>query len=205
MDVLIPAIALLLAGWLAFSKRLVSSSAWQATITPLASIMGSGFLISAPLLGGLIGIWAVAAMGVLLIVAYFVGSAIRFNIRHFEPVEHERGTPQAIAFVSRVVLILAYFISVVYYLELLAAFALHFIGEDSRLLANSLTSALLIVIAGVGIWRGLDSLEKVERFAVALNLGMIGSLIVALVIFNSNLVLAGDWTLPAIESIVDVG
>jgi hypothetical protein len=37
--------ALLLAGHLAFSKRLGTSSNWKATVTPLASIMGSGFLV----------------------------------------------------------------------------------------------------------------------------------------------------------------
>ena len=76
-------VALLLASYLAFSKRLSSSSDWKATVTPLASIMGSGFLVSAPLLAGIVGNLAVACMALLLVLAYAVGSAIRFNIRHF--------------------------------------------------------------------------------------------------------------------------
>ncbi|MDF1658626.1 MAG: hypothetical protein P1U58_13505 [Verrucomicrobiales bacterium] len=203
MNYLIPVIAILLAVWLAFSRRLKKSSSWQATITPLASIMGSGFLISAPLLGGLIGKWALAAMGLLLVLAFLVGSAIRFNIRHFEPIEHRKGAVQSVAFVSRIVLVFAYFISVVYYLELLAAFALHFFGEESQIEANVVTSLLLTCIAVIGVWRGLDSLEKVERFAVALNLGMIGSLLVALLVHNAGLSLGGEWTPPEVDSIID--
>jgi hypothetical protein len=44
--------AALLGAYMAFSKHLAASSNWKATVTPLASIMGSGFLVSAPLLGG---------------------------------------------------------------------------------------------------------------------------------------------------------
>ena len=94
-----------------------------ATVTPLASIMGSGFLVSAPLLAGIVGNLAVVCMALLLVLAYMVGGAIRFNIRHFEPIENKgHGPAQDIAFLSRIVLVGAYFISVTYYLELLAAF-----------------------------------------------------------------------------------
>ncbi len=55
LNVVIVVIALALGGYLALSKRLAASSNWKATITPLASIMGSGFLVSAPLLAGLVG------------------------------------------------------------------------------------------------------------------------------------------------------
>ena len=106
-------VALVLAGYLSFSKRLAGSSSWKATVTPLASIMGSGFLVSAPLLAGIVGSWAFACMAVLLVLAYFVGDAIRFNIRHFEPIENTgHGLPQDVAFLSRIVLAGAYFISV---------------------------------------------------------------------------------------------
>ena len=55
LNAIIIIVALLLAGYLAFSKRLAASSNWKATVTPLASIMGSGFLVSAPLLAGIVG------------------------------------------------------------------------------------------------------------------------------------------------------
>lgn len=197
-------IALAVALYLAFSKRLRSSSCWKATVTPLASIMGSGFLISAPLLANTVGNFAVFCMALLLLLAYAVGHAIRFNIRHFEPIEHEKGTVQNIAFISRIVLAAAYFISVTYYLQLLAAFVLKAMGVDDEMYANVITSSLLILIGGIGIWRGLGELEKVETYAVSLNLGMIAGLLFALLVYNIHLLSGGEWQLPDISSAINL-
>jgi hypothetical protein len=46
LNAIIIAIAVALTGYLALSKRLAGSSSWKATVTPLASIMGIGFLPS---------------------------------------------------------------------------------------------------------------------------------------------------------------
>ncbi|QDU57650.1 hypothetical protein [Aeoliella mucimassa] len=200
LNVVIIVVALGLAGYFAFSKRLAGSNEWQATLTPLASIMGSGFLISAPLLGGLVGSSAVFCMAVLLAVAYAVGEVIRFNIRHFEPIENNgHGAAQSVAFLSRMVLAGAYFISVTYYLQLLAAFLLNAIHVRSQFAENTVTTVLLVVIGGVGTWRGLGMLERLEKYAVALNLGMIAALLVALAVHNSQLAMAGSWHLPDMQ------
>ncbi|MEK6238210.1 MAG: hypothetical protein N2C14_26140, partial [Planctomycetales bacterium] len=204
LNVVIVVVAILLAGYLAFSKRLAASSNWKATVTPLASIMGSGFLVSAPLLGGLVGNLAVVCMAVLLALAYAVGGAIRFNIQHFEPIENDgHGPAQTIAFLSRIVLAGAYFISVTYYLQLLAAFLLNAAGVQNQVAAHAITTGLLLTIGGVGMWRGLEMLEGLEKYAVALNLGMIGALLVGLAVHNVNLVLGGQWALPDISSDID--
>lgn len=197
-------IALAVALYLAFSKRLRSSSCWKATVTPLASIMGSGFLISAPLLANTVGNFAVFCMALLLLLAYAVGHAIRFNIRHFEPIEHEKGTVQNIAFISRIVLAAAYFISVTYYLQLLAAFVLKAMGIDDEMYANIITTSLLILIGGIGVWRGLGELEKVETYAVSLNLGMIVGLLFVLLVYNIHLLSGGEWQLPDISSAINL-
>jgi hypothetical protein len=42
LNAVIILVAVALAGYLALSKRLAASSDWKATVTPLASIMGSG-------------------------------------------------------------------------------------------------------------------------------------------------------------------
>jgi hypothetical protein len=198
-------VTLLLAAYLAFSKRLAASAPWKATVIPLASIMGSGFLVSAPLLASVAGNLAAAWMALLLVIAYAVGSAIRFNIRHFEPIERDgNGPAQDVAFLSRVVLAGAYFVSVTYYLQLLAAFVLRAVGVHDEVAAHAITTLLLTTIAGIGMWRGLDELEKVERYAVSLNLGMIGALLLALVVYNSTLLLRGEWRLATIPSTLDV-
>ena len=52
--------------------------------------MGSGFLVSVPLLAGIVGNLAVVCMAILLVLAFAVGEAIRFNIQHFEPINSRR-------------------------------------------------------------------------------------------------------------------
>lgn len=198
LSLLIVLTALAVAGYLAFSKRCRNSGDWNATVTPLASIMGSGFLVSLPLLAGSVGNFAVVFMAGLLVLAYGVGSAIRYNIRHFEPVENDKGAIQEVAFVSRMVLAAAYFISVAYYLQLLAAFLLGTLGIQNPLLANWLTTGLLVAIGVVGIWKGLKTLESVERYAVALNLGVIAALLVSLAWHNAVLLAKGTWSLPEV-------
>ncbi|MCU7959198.1 MAG: hypothetical protein KZQ58_04195 [gamma proteobacterium symbiont of Bathyaustriella thionipta] len=201
LNIVIILVALSLASWFAFSQRLSASSDWSATVSPLASIMGSGFLISAPLLAGIVGNLAVLCMALLLLLAFWVGDAIRFNIRHFEPIERKTsGAAQNIAELSRIVLVAAYFVSVTYYLELLGAFVLKAIGIDSEIAANSITSLLLFFICAVGMWRGLQELEAVEKYAVSLNLGMIGALLLSLIIYNIQLLMTGNWALPVMDS-----
>ena len=196
--------ALCLAGYLAFSPRLRSSTSWQATVTPLASIMGSGFLVCAPLLANTVGNLAVFCMAGLLVLAYAVGGVIRFNIRHFEPIENDNhGPAQTVGFISRLVLACAYFISVSYYLQLLGAFLCNAMGIADPVIAKVITSILLCIIGGVGIWRGLGMLEKLEKYAVALNLGVIGALLLGLAVHNGQLAIGGDWKLAPVSSSID--
>jgi hypothetical protein len=53
---------------------------WRAAITPLASIIGSGFLVLGPILVSSFGQYAPLVMAALCIFAYLFGAAIRFNI-----------------------------------------------------------------------------------------------------------------------------
>lgn len=205
LNLVVILVALGVGGYLAFSARLARSAGWKATVTPLASIMGSGFLVSAPLLAGIAGNLAVVYMGALLVLAYTVGGAIRFNIRYFEPIETKgRGPAQDVAFVARVVLAGAYFISITYYLQLLAAFLLNAVGVQNDFAANVITTTILVAICGVGMWRGLGELEAVEKYAISLNLGMIGALLVALASYNVTLLMQGTWQLPTLTSTVNV-
>jgi len=203
LSAVIIAVALVCSGYLAFSKRVAASRDWKATVTPLASIMGSGFLVSAPLLAGVVGNLAAVCMAVLLTLAYLLGGVIRFNIRHFEPIEQQSGAAQDVAFLSRVVLAGAYFITVSYYLQLLAAFALNIADIESLLAARLVTTALLALIGGIGVWRGLEELEMVEKYSVSLNLGMIAALLAGLLVYNIKALSSGRWQLPAIASTID--
>lgn len=203
LNYFIIAIALCITLYLTFSRRLVHSEGWKATVTPLASIMGSGFLVVAPLLAQTVGNFAVFCMTILLVLAYAVGSAIRFNIRYFEPIEHQKGPAQTVSFVSRIVLACAYFISVTYYLQLLSAFLLKAFGVESDFWGNIITTGMLLIIGSVGIWRGLSELEKIETYAVSLNLGMIAGLLFSLAAYNIHLLMGGNWHLPELDSTID--
>lgn len=65
------------------------NEAWSATVTPLASIMGSGFLISAPLLASIVGHYSPWVMACLLLLAWAIGGAIRFNIANLSRSSNE--------------------------------------------------------------------------------------------------------------------
>ena len=73
-----------------FHPRLLKNQSWQATLTPLSSIIGSGFLIIAPMLASVIGIYSPIAVTGIVILAYAIGGVIRFNIIHAEPLLHDK-------------------------------------------------------------------------------------------------------------------
>ena len=62
------------------SGRLRKSQVWRAMTTPLASIIGSGFLVLGPILTAQFGAYAPLIMALLCATAYLFGAAIRFNM-----------------------------------------------------------------------------------------------------------------------------
>ena len=113
--------------------RINARESWRATVTPLASIIGSGFLVAAPLLVGTFGGAAILAMAVLLIAVFALGHVVRFNIRYGEPLlaSARRDRPLLLLEgLSDAALAFAYFISVAYYLAPLGAFGLRGLGIE---------------------------------------------------------------------------
>ncbi len=180
---------------LLFSPRLTASPVWRATVTPLASIIGSGFLVSFPLLTHDLGSYSVIAMAGLVGFAYLLGGAIRFNILHGEPLFAEGGRRWlgSIERLSHLALAVAYFISVTYYLTLLSAFLLKGLGAPHPLAAKALTSAILVGIGAQGLLRGLHGLESIEEYAVGLKLAIIAAALAALAWFNIDMAAEGTW------------
>ncbi len=160
----------------------------DATSTPLSSIFGSGFLIIVPILAGAVGSYSVLAMAAVCALAYAVGSVIRFNIRHAEPVL--AGTPgEATLSLERssdFALVLAYVISVCLYLHILSAFVLGGLHADSELNENLMTTAVIGVITTIGITKGLKVLDVLEQWGLYITL-----LIIVLLIFGFA---HYDWT-----------
>ena len=163
--------------------RLQGLVAWRVIVTPLASIIGSGFLVIAPLLGMTVGGAAPWAMLAIVILAYGVGAIIRFNILYAEPMlksPNKGGNVFRIERASNVLLSVAYVVSVAFYLRLMAAFVLRGLNIDSDFAANSLTSGVLVLIGLVGWRQGLHGLERLEKYSVTIKLCIIFSLLVGL-------------------------
>jgi len=179
--------------------RLLRSPRWRATVTPLASIIGSGFLVAAPILGHAAGGLAVIAMAALCAAGWLFGSAIRTNIRLAEPLLAAQ-PPRWLAQIDRLsdlALLLSYFVSVSYYLNLLADFALRTghvgVPDASRWLATA-------IIAGIGLTgftRGLHWLEDLELPAVGIKLALIAGLTGALILADGTALAGG--TLPLVS------
>jgi hypothetical protein len=187
------------------SGKIEKSTAWKATVTPLASIIGSGFLVSVPLLAHEVGNWALLAMASLIAVAYVVGTAIRFNIRYVEPLlvapaenESVRIT-QSLEHLSHFVLAFAYFISVAYYLVLLGNFLLDGIGAENEVAANAIATAILALLGSLGLFRGLGMVERIEKYTVAINLAVIAGLLGGLLWYNGAMLVQGEWQLDATD------
>ena len=179
---------------LLFSKPIEKSSWWSATAIPLASIIGSGFLVIAPILQMSTGNYALVAMTFLVLTAYMIGSAIRFNIKYVEP-KLAAGRLNKSAFyieeISQWALSFAYIVSVTYYLSLFGDFMLRGVHIVDETLSHIITSAVLIFIAFYGNHRGFNFLGKFE----ALKLGIIAGLIAGLIWGNYTAWSEGLWHL----------
>jgi len=160
----------------------------KATSTPLASIFGSGFLVIVPILAGAVGPYSVLAMAAVCALAYGVGSVIRFNIKHAEPVL--AGTPneamESFEHCSDFALVLAYVISVCLYLHILSAFVLGGFHADTELNENLMTTAIIAIIVGIGITKGLAVLDVLEEWGLYVTLLIIALLLVGFAHY--------DWT-----------
>lgn len=186
-------VALLLA-CLMFRPRLLAAPMWRATVTPLASIIGSGFLVAGPILAHTVGNWAWLAMLGLCALGYWFGASIRYNINHVEPSLANRPPRYQVGLerLSELALSLAYFVSVAYYLNLFAAFGLR-LGEVLDPFSIRLVSTAVIASIGLlGALRGLAGLERLEVLVVALKLSLIGGLLAVLAQVNLSAFTAGE-------------
>jgi len=169
----------------------------HARTTPLASIFGSGFLVIVPILKGAVGPYALVAMAGVCALAYAMGSVIRFNIRHVEPIlEAGEASPTLLRRerVANLALVLAYAVSVCLYIHILAAFVLGSMGVNTPFRENIFTVLVVAAIGYLGRQHGLDMLLVTERWALRVT----GVLLLALVVgFISY-----DWTAFSTNTLV---
>lgn len=186
--------ATLVAGAILVWPRLAGATLWRATSTPLASIIGSGFLVLGPILDASFGLYAPLAMAGLCITAYAFGWAVRYNIAAIE--SGGRTLMEArVDTLGSWVLAFAYFISVAYYLNLFGAFAVNLTPMDGPVAARVVTSAVFVLVLVVGWTRGFRALEGMERVSVGIKLAIIAGLLAGLAWFGVGHVASGDVVL----------
>ncbi len=175
-----------------FQPRLLKNVSWQATLTPLSSIIGSGFLIIAPMLASVIGVYSPLAVIGIVVLAYAIGGVIRFNIIHAEPLLHDKNAHPLIYkidFVANAALSLAYVTAVAFYLSLLSSFLLNYLGfEDALGWERTLTTIIIVFIATTGFLRGLGGLEKLEAFAMSIQLSIVAALLIGVSVYDYNFI-----------------
>ncbi|WP_090059130.1 hypothetical protein [Celeribacter neptunius] len=169
---------LLVAGLLSW-RGFSSAPLWKATVTPLASIIGSGFLVLGPILAQAYGAWTPLAMALLCALAYAIGAAIRFNISVRAGTGHDALSARIESLASWA-LSFAYVISVAYYLNLLGAFAVSLTPWDSQLAGRWVTTVVFLLILIVGWTKGFSALERLEQVSVSLKLAIIAGLLMGL-------------------------
>lgn len=171
---------------LLFWPRVARAKLWRATITPLASIIGSGFLILGPILTDNFGTWGIAAMALLCFVGYLFGAAIRYNIARLDEPDTDTDLANHIERLSSWALAFAYVISVAYYLNLFGAFATRIFNGQSEILTRLITSGVYLLILVAGFTKGFSLLERMEQATVSIKLIVIAALVAALAVHAGN-------------------
>lgn len=202
MNILI-SIAIISLGTFFLLTPVRSSKLWKATVTPLASIIGSGFLVVAPLLAVHFGGYALVAMIAVNVFAFGIGDALRLLIQQEQG---ERGSTvvswtNSERLISDVVLAASYVISVAFYVSILSSFVFRGLGYEHGDSEKILTTGVLLCIGVSGLSGGLRSLEALEKYAVSVKLSIIGGLLVSLCAFDLQGLFANS--LPSISSSSD--
>jgi hypothetical protein len=172
-----------------------------ARTTPLASIFGSGLLVIIPILNAAVGPYSIFAMAGVCALAYAMGSVIRYNIRHVEPL-HEAGTVSDRTLrnerTANLALVLAYAISVCLYLHILAAFLLGGLGINTPFRENLVCIVIIAAIGVMGRFKGLNMLLILERYALVVTGVLILLLIVGFAVFDWRAIETNTFQLPEV-------
>ena len=175
-------------------REVGASRVLLASVTPLASIFGSGFLIIVPVLErALGGLAVVGAIGVSA-VAWVVGNAIRHNIRVVEPLAARGRLGKAnerLERVSDVVIAVAYVVSVALYLRIMSEYIVEYVDPGADTATSTVAAAAVAIIVLVGVTRGFRGLDLMERLALGAVL-VLTTLLGATFFFESGGQLLGE-------------
>ncbi len=176
-----------------------------ASVTPLASILGSGLLIIVPVLERTFGALAVFGAIAICAVAWLLGTVSRHNMIAVEQ-RTAAGTldrwTQRIGRAADAVIVVAYVISVALYLRIMALYIVgYFNPAGSELWERVIACGSVVLIVAIGVlrgFRGLDRLDRVSLSAVLLLTVLLG---IVLLVHASSTAASGTLTLPPIPAL----
>lgn len=182
-----------------FFSKIKNSLLWTVVVTPLASIIGSGFLVAAPLIYEGFKGWSIVFVFLINLFALGIGWALRVNISYFDSVQKQLEKSKkfrwlvGIERVSNWILGACYVAAIAFYVSILSSFLFEMFGMHAKeivfngisvqFLINLLSTIILSFIGLYGFVHGLHGLEKMEKIAVNLKISVIGGLLVVLVIY----------------------
>ncbi|MGB0876508.1 MAG: hypothetical protein ACPHCN_15805 [Mycobacterium sp.] len=174
-----------------------------ATVTPLASILGSGLLIVVPVLERTLGALAVFGAIAVSAVAWWVGTAIRHGVRVVEPLEDAGELDHVTArlgWLADGVIAVAYVISVALYLRIMAVYLISYLVDGGSVVAERVVACgAVVLIVAIGIVRGFSGLDKLDRVTLVAVLGLTTVLGATLLLHNRHVLLGdAELTLPPI-------
>lgn len=173
-----------------------------ATVTPLASILGSGLLIIVPVLERTLGALAILGVVAVCTLAWLVGTAVRHNVRVVEPLSRSGDLDRVTARIDRfsdAVIVVAYVISVALYLRIMAAYVVGYSTSGSHPGAERLIACgAVAVIVAVGVMRGFDGLDKLDRVGLAAVLVLTTVLGMTLAFDDAGAIVSGEIGLPPV-------
>jgi hypothetical protein len=187
-----------------YRPKVQRSTAYRATVVPLAEIMDVGFIVFSPIIILLFGYEAPWAMLGLCLLAILTGFAISFNVKHYEPLV---GTPDPLHRWNSIALwalLAASVVNVAYYAQLLMTLIFLPLGDlYSPGVVTATAAALLAVLTIYGFAKGLMALNDLGNKSTAFNLSAIVAVLVAYATFNVQQLVGGDFDWPHLDPPAD--
>jgi amino acid transporter len=176
-----------------------------ATVTPLASILGSGLLIIVPVLERTLGAWSVFGAAAICAVAWLVGTVIRHNVIAAEQRETagtlDRWTGR-LERLADVVIVVAYVISVALYLRIMAQYVVGFFNSAGSTLWEPIIACVAVgIIVVIGALRGFKGLNRLDRVSLIVVLGLTTVLGIVLLIHDGATAATRSLRLPPVPAL----
>jgi hypothetical protein len=206
MDLVAIGAALVVLGVLArvlYSSRVQQSKRYQAMVVPLANIMDVGFIVMSPAILLLAGYWSPVFLAGICLLAIATGTAIAYNIRHYEPLIGTDDRINRIGRVARLSLVVASVTNIAYYTLLLTGLILWPLGVYSDANMAIAGTVILGALLVVGLLGGMERLNTLGDRTTAFNLSAVIAVVTAFVVYNIQEAVAGTLNFPPVDTTLE--